>query len=355
MARTQLARLVQLLLMLQEGRGFNARDLAKRCEVSSRTIYRDLDTLEQAGVPIRYLPERQGYQLAPSFTFDGAALSEEEAIGLALLAHSGAHGGNFTSLRQARRGIVKLALSLPAEAREHVLALAEVVGDGKDVPEPDSERSDVHDAVLDGIRNRLQLRIWYYERRGSADVDVTKFSPYRLVSEFGLWMLIGRSTVHRAVRKIPLCRIVRAILTDDRYSVPPRFSVERALTQSDRPGQSKERVEVWIRFSPHAAAEIRDRIWHPSQKLERLEDGRVDLRCVVDEDDALIGWILGFGDHAEVLSPAKLRARIHEIAGQIAQRHLDVPLTPGEEVPGGVDRTRVREEGLLTRHRGGLE
>lgn len=63
--RSQLARLIQILLALESGRNLNASGLAKLCEVSPRTVYRDLDTLILAGVPIEFRPETQGYRIAP--------------------------------------------------------------------------------------------------------------------------------------------------------------------------------------------------------------------------------------------------------------------------------------------------
>ena len=62
--RLPLARLLQLLMILQSERFPNARRLAEACAVSRRTIYRDLTILEAAGISVLYRPDRQGYQLA---------------------------------------------------------------------------------------------------------------------------------------------------------------------------------------------------------------------------------------------------------------------------------------------------
>ena len=58
--RSQLPRLLELIMAIQSDRFPNARVLAERCEVSRRTIYRDLETLAAAGIPVHYRPERQG-------------------------------------------------------------------------------------------------------------------------------------------------------------------------------------------------------------------------------------------------------------------------------------------------------
>jgi biotin operon repressor len=71
-SRSQLRRLMQLILALQSSRYPSARQLAEHCEVSQRTIYRDLETLVLLGVPVRYQREKQGYQLVPGFVFQFA-------------------------------------------------------------------------------------------------------------------------------------------------------------------------------------------------------------------------------------------------------------------------------------------
>src|SRR6266481_1883992 len=83
--RAQLARLFRLILMLQSERHPNARELAEWCEVSRRTVYRDLEMLAAAGIPIRFRRERQGYQLAKGFFLPPTFVEETEALALLAL------------------------------------------------------------------------------------------------------------------------------------------------------------------------------------------------------------------------------------------------------------------------------
>ena len=77
--RLPLARLLQLLMILQSERFPNARRLAEACAVSRRTIYRDLAILEAAGISVLYQPERQGYQLARDCLLQPTQLDDKEA------------------------------------------------------------------------------------------------------------------------------------------------------------------------------------------------------------------------------------------------------------------------------------
>lgn len=127
--RDRLARLLQILVALRAG-PTNAAGLARICEVSRRTIYRDLSALELAGVPVRYRPERQGYEIAPAFLFPTPRLTDREASALvvasALLART---EGPWA--RDGRLAVGKLLAALPAADRrraDDLAGLLEVTG-----------------------------------------------------------------------------------------------------------------------------------------------------------------------------------------------------------------------------------
>src|SRR6516225_6244023 len=81
-SRFPLARLIQLIVLLQTERYPNARRLAEICEVSRRTIYRDLAALTGAGITVLYRSDRQGYQLAQSVFLQPPKMEEREALAL---------------------------------------------------------------------------------------------------------------------------------------------------------------------------------------------------------------------------------------------------------------------------------
>ena len=83
--RLPLARLLQLLMILQSERFPNARRLAEACEVSRRTVYRDLAILEAAGIEVLYQPERQGYQLARNCWLQPTQLEDHEALAILIM------------------------------------------------------------------------------------------------------------------------------------------------------------------------------------------------------------------------------------------------------------------------------
>lgn len=314
-ARERLARLLHLVLALGEGRCPSAGDLAEACEVSRRTIYRDLGLLELAGVPVSYRADRRGYELPPTFAFAAPCLDDLEAAGLLLTARVAGPGDDLGLARAARSGARKLLLALPEPTRLRLQGAFELSGEAVDPPAPPPVRREVRDALIRSMAGRIQVRIWYEEADGSP-ARATKLSPYRLLGDRPGWRLIGRSSADRDVRAFAVPRIVRAVLTGDPYEVPPRFDPARL--------PSAHRREVRLRFADPAALDERGGV--PGQLLEirRPDDGGLLASLAADGLDEVLDWVVGFGDRVEVLAPAELRERLRELAMRMARAHAAI-------------------------------
>lgn len=333
MARSQLSRLVQLILVLQRGRCLNARELAEACEVSRRTIYRDLESLAQAGIPVRFIPERQGFQLASSFVFEAAPLGENEVVGLVLHAHGGTGFGGAMFARYAKEGIDKLLPSLPVESRDQLLQLAETLVAWDESSPVDAPRARIAEQIVEALKTRRQLRIGYVESDGT-NLQSTKLSLYRLVRSASSWYLIGRSTLHCEVRSFAFPRIETAELTEDAYTIPPRFNLERYLGFAWRVQRGQERHDIRLRFSARVAPEIRAGSWHRTQRLEPQPDGKLDLCVTVDGLDEIQAWILSFGAEVEVIEPEVLRDHLSAVAYKLLRAYVRVNVIGGNTAQG---------------------
>jgi proteasome accessory factor B len=133
------------------------------------------------------------------------------------------------------------------------------------------------------------------------------------------WYVIGRSSLHSAVRTFNLSRISSLEVLPKRFSVPRDFSIERhlrnawALIPGDGPDQ-----RVVVRFKPLVARNVGEVIWHQTQELEFQEDGSLIFRARVSGIQEIAWWILGYGDQAEVLKPTELRRLVAHRAKNMA-------------------------------------
>ncbi len=225
-----LARLIQLIVLLQTERCPNASRLAEICEVSRRTIYRDLATLASAGINVVYRPDRQGYELSRHLFLQPPRLENREVLGLIVLCRQWGSGDDLGLYEHANRAVDKLVQSLPEEIRSRVQATAEVLGDAPERPETSPQRVEIDEQILVALDRRRQVRLWIIDE--ACTIQTTKLAIYRLARLQEGWCLVGRSTHHCGVIVVPVARIERVEETADPYTIPPRFNLERFLART---------------------------------------------------------------------------------------------------------------------------
>jgi predicted DNA-binding transcriptional regulator YafY len=317
--RLPLARLLQLLMILQSERFPNARRLAEACAVSRRTIYRDLAILEAAGIAVLYHPERQGYQLDRDYWLQPTRLEDKEALSLLIMSRIGCARIPVGLLRHARSGLVKVVQGLPGELRSRITNCSELIADDAQALDLGPERQAIHETILSALSQRRRLSLWY-RTDGLSPVVATKLSLFRLAWIRGQWCLVGHSSADREIRVFQIPCIERLELTDEPYLIPPRFRLERFLAKPSRRGNEQSH-DIQLRFAASVALTLRDTPGPPGQKILPGPDGTIELFFKVELLDDVVLWIIGFGDQVEVIEPDRLRLAVRAQAERIAHIH----------------------------------
>ncbi|WP_406209134.1 helix-turn-helix transcriptional regulator [Streptomyces decoyicus] len=217
-------RLLSILLLLQTRGRVPAGELAERLEVSTRTVYRDIESLSASGVPVYAERGRHGgIALLPGFRTDVTGLTTDEARALFILAAQGAHAalGLDEALGSALR---KVMAALPAPHRPAAeLAGSRILVDPDrwmGGPRPAVDLGILHTAVFTDLRLRIR-----YRHSGETRLRTYTVDPYGLVAKAGTWYLVadrrGRPQLFRADR------VASATLTD----VPVRRRAGVALAE----------------------------------------------------------------------------------------------------------------------------
>jgi predicted DNA-binding transcriptional regulator YafY len=329
--RLPLARLLQLMMILQSERFPNARRLADVCAVSRRTIYRDLATLDAAGIAVCYRPERQGYELERGCQLQPVQLDEREALALLIVSRLDCFNDPFGFQRLARSGFAKVMQALPGELRERIKGGGELIADSMTNPELALERRGTYDNILSALTRRRKLRLWLASEE-SGDLATTKLAIYRLAFLKNLWAVVGYSSAHREIRLFPIPRIDRVELTTEPYAIPPRFRLDRFLSRLARTGSAPAPEDVHLRFSRRVAATVRDSLDQYALERKSAPDGSLDVVLSVEFLDEIVGWVLGFGDQVEVRKPESLRNAVRDWAERIARVHSHVANPPSNDV-----------------------
>jgi len=296
-------RLFAILLTLQHKRHVRAQDLARQFEISKRTIYRDMSALNQMGIPIASLPG-EGFELVEGFYMPPLMFEEEEAValtlGLRLLTQQAA--GSLT--RSADSALAKIKVALPEQVRARSEALTNVIGfitlgQKFDLDEP--QLLVVQQAIQE--RRVLHLRYHGYQRDEVTERDV---EPHQLFYSDGIWYLEAYCRLRKDIRAFRLSRI------EQLTALKETFSKKRA----GKAGEQKK-IEIKIRFANTIVRWVRERQHYGFQSEDASPDGVVMTYAVHDVSE-IMGWILSWGDAAEVLSPKELRNSLRETAQKLA-------------------------------------
>ena len=322
LSRAMLARLVKLhqhwLNQLHDPdparRYSNATQLAKLVGTSVRTIYRMVEMMQDDfAMPVNLVPERGGYGYTEEVTsFPAVQFSQAELIAIfaALNALKSIRGNPFNA--DAESAFEKLALALDGQLTVDLAALENVVcfrSGGFPAP---VDAALIETAVR-ACLNREELILHHCKLPKNGEKPKTRkyrVKPYFLFCAGEVWYLYTWDYEAQDIRRFALARTKRIERTGTHFKLPPGYDREKiigtgfgfGLFGDDHPQPAR------IRFNAELAPLIRERIWHPSQKItSHGKDGEIVLHLHVSLDFELINWIRGWGRGAMVLEPQTLR------------------------------------------------
>jgi predicted DNA-binding transcriptional regulator YafY len=311
-------RLLSILLLLQVHRKVTARELAKRLEVSERTILRDMEALGAAGVPV--VAERGaggGWSLLDEYQTKLTGLSAPEIQSL-FLARPERLMADLGLKREAEAAFIKLEASLPAGTRQQAeFARQRILIDTRGWRDA-SESVACLPVLLEALWRERQVRFLY--RRTNCEPSERLGHPLGLVAKGSVWYLIAR--IDGEVKTYRVSRISDAAILESRGERPAEFDLAAYWERS-----ASEFREHLPRFyasflaNPPVMRWVRYRGWRLEE--EAPEGERVRLRLRFDIEEEAIQFALSFGGEIEVVEPRELRAKVLAGARGTAERHQD--------------------------------
>ncbi len=313
----RLQRLLQLVNLLQGSKGYNVESLAVECEVHRRTIFRDLDTLRQAGIPLLFDESRQRYHVPTTHFLPPTNFTTEEALALLVLCYQLGDQGQIPFSAPACSAALKLESNLPPRLREQLRAMTQAMTIQLEPRNALNGQLQVFQTVRNAIAQRTSVRIEYESFAESKQLG-TRLNPYQLLFSRRSWYVIGRSSVHRSTRTFNVGRIRMATALEETFRVPRGFSIERYLGNAwHLVPESGPDQQVTVRFRPLVARNVEEVAWHKTQQTTLNADGTLDFSVTVSGLGEISWWILGYGDQAEVLGPPELRDMIRARAQRL--------------------------------------
>ncbi len=304
-----------ILREIEASGGLSIRQLAATAGVTTRTIRRDLEALQEAGFPLydeeadgkkRWRLDRRPFKGLTDTSFTVAELA---ALYFSRTLLDGLAGTPFRD--DLTRAFAKLETALPPRLRLFLSRLPSAIEAKPGSPRKREapHQREVVNRLLDAILHRRRIAMRYHSLSSRRQKDY-KIDPYRLVYALGGLYLFAYVPEYKEIRTFAVERIrwISALQEPFERGVELGDSAfPHSVGTYDAP---PERVEIW--FAPQVAAYVQDRIWHPSQRLRPEKDGSVVLALDVSNDRALASWILSFGQFARALTPPRLVRQLAE-------------------------------------------
>ncbi len=314
----RITRLLRLLQMLQTGTGKNAAALSKACSVGRRTIFRDLQTLRDAGVPLEFDAKANRYFIQSATLLPPTDFTAEEALALVALATEAGRNQGLPFYDAAYNAAMKLQRGLPPALQQRVRRAARSITIRPNRPGYLVGKEGIYQQLVAAVEKRRVVKL-DYESLTEWEVITTKLRPYQLLFNQHSWYVIGRSSLHREVRNFNLARIQSLEMLTEKFAIPRTFDLDRHLGNAwqliNSPGRDSH---ITVRFKSLVARNVAEVNWHKTQRMEFLPDGSMIFRVTVSGLSEIAWWILSYGDQAEVLQPARLRQLIAQRAKNMA-------------------------------------
>ncbi len=311
---SQAARLHDLIRLLEARYGATVEELVEECQVTRRTVYRDIQALLDAGYPL--VSERRddghvvyrfmsGFSKIPPITF-----SHEELMTLYFCRGQLAflEGTPFQDDLDAIFG--KIRSNLPPRTVAHLERIAEASTPRfrgfKDYSGKKQLLQDLRQALL--RQNSCELDY----KPANRPAETYQVDPYTLLF-FNNGLYLGGFAHNRgALRLFAVERIVSLGVSAERFEVAEDYHPEQLTGTAFGLIDEGDDYDLELLFAAEIAYLVAERIWHPQQQLETLADGRVRLCFKASGEKEILAWIYSFIPHVEIVRPAALRQRFVE-------------------------------------------
>lgn len=318
MPSDRVSRLLNLITLLQTRTGWDSKSLAAELGVSTRTLFRDLNTLEQSGIPCRS-EDGGDYKLQQGFFLPPIALSASEVLGLMQLTRFIGHHRERPFHAHALSAIYKMITTVPEPLRAtcgQMLSNISIEPDPKlDMDAEQSYFTQLQQAVDMGLACKVAYAAVNGEGQNTFEIE-----PYLLHHANRAWYVLGKTDLHNEVRMLKLVRIKELSMLTRRFTRPNSYKISDKLGQAWRLLPEGKVYKIELKFTARVATNVSEVRWHDSQQVDWKDDSGCVMKFEVDGLKEIAWWICGYADQVQVVKPKKLReivAKMHrDAAGQ---------------------------------------
>lgn len=282
-------RLFEIVYILIQKKKVTAKELANRFEVSTRTIYRDIETLSRANIPIYATKGKEGgIEILDDYILNKMLLTEEEQ----------------NQILFALQGIKKVAGQDEKDILEKLSRLFNKKVDdwiridfsnwGKD-----NEKEKRFNKIKAAILNKNRIKFEYYNTNGEKSERIVE--PLQIWFKDKSWYLIAFCKLKQDYRIFKIARIKEIEILEEHF--------ERDLQQESKKEKCNfKTITLKLEISKKMAYRVYDEF--EDSEITKKDDGSFIINVEYPENEWVYGYILSFGEYLKVLSPERVKRTI---------------------------------------------
>lgn len=268
-----------------------AVELSRYFEVSERTIYRDIDSLNRAGIPIVSLPGQEGgYELMDGFKLDKKYLTLEELLSIQWALKSIERATGFEDINKLISKINHLIDSVPTQDQNIELQIS------------NSRNLSEHiQSVYKSIQNCSVMKMRYVDHKGSE--TARDIEPMGIFLKDYHWYTWAYCLLRNELRIFKLTRIIEIVNTNHNFTRRP-YTIEDIYEKEEGAGRGISPFEVCLQFSQEVRAQVLDNF--QEDEIESMPDGTIIVKKNYYNIDKAFTQIISFGNKVRIIYPKEL-------------------------------------------------
>lgn len=310
-------RITAILIQLQSKKVVKAQDLADRFGISLRTVYRDIRSLEEAGVPL-YGEAGIGYSLVDGYHLPPVMFTPEEAMAFITAEKlmerfsDSALQNNFTSALYKVKAVLRGSEKALLEQLENHI---EVLDHKTKVP----AQNNVLDILLKAIADKKAVQL-VYRGFGKQDDSERLVEPIGIFYENDNWYTIGYCHLRDSYRQFRIDRIKQAVLTTQPQE--ERASMAEYREQAEKIKDLRDYIKVVLKINKEVLIFMNERRHYYGFVSETENGNTVEMTFFTPwAEEGLLRWFLMFADQAEILEPQWLNDKACELLAKIIEKN----------------------------------
>ena len=302
-------RVTAIMIQLQSKKVVKAQELAERFEVSLRTIYRDIRSLEEAGIPL-YGEAGVGYSMADGYRLPPVMFTKEEAMAFLTAEKLVEKLTDSETSKNYAAAMFKIRSILKTQEKDFLEQVEEKIIVRKQIS-PLRENADLNllPTILQAIAKKEVLSIQYFSLY-QQEITSRTVEPLGILFENNKWHMIAYCRLRSAYRDFRIDRINSLKITGDRFSNEhPTFA-----QYLDTLSREQNLHTCVIKMSKKTSTYIEQDRYYYGFVMEEEEGVFMRMTFLTQSIEGFARWLMMFGEQATIVQPEELKERVRDLA-----------------------------------------